>query len=805
MRRLFLLIFCVIGLFRAEIVYGDDFLYMAKEALRDKIYDVAENFAKKAIDQTHSIDAVFTLAQVYIEEGKGVKAIEILSDVDKAGLANEEKGGFYGLMGSAYMLLEEYEKAGDFFKRSVPLLDSQEKASDAVKKMYLAYKKAGLISIAKKALLAFQSSQNIPQMAKEQASFLLAEIAYKTGDLAKARQLLDSFITNYPDSAFLPMTYFYLADICVKEGKDEDAMALYDKMEKAYSNNKQVLGYALQGKIWLALKKNDMEKAKALLDKLGKEASVSEDSLLFLKATIAFKNKDYKEAQKGFSEIVDNYKDSQWFLSAMYWLAESLANQGENDKAIELYLDVISRANAENQQLVNDAYYGLAWAYLHKGDYKEAMSAFQQLADISDDETVKVSALCHVADTLQEKGNYKEAIEQYQKIEELYPDGYFSDYIAYQIGNCLLKLEDYDGAILAYKEFLEEFNDSSFRQDVIYNLAIAYFNKGNYSSTIDVLKLLPEDKQTQSHIVYITALSYYNMGRYKNALHLFRALLQKEPNLPNRVDVEYELAWSYYRLGREKEAYKRFRDIVEKYPKEAISQEVLLWLIEDAISSKKFEVARQYLQKFEERYPDSVLYWTAMYDRAWLEYLDGKVEKSLKLFSELIERLEGLSDKGEELADARLARAYIYKEQGRKEEALEDLKKVVESGKGNLKKAYIDMADVYEAMGRISDSIYSLSQALKYLPKDGNCALQFRIGALWQSAGEIDKAIDAYMKVIYSYKDDEELVAKACVRAGRLYEKKGDVKNAKQLYNKASLLKGPDAKVALERLKLLEK
>ncbi len=779
-----------------------DYLSMAKEALKDGVYDVAEGFARKALKQEQNLEAIFTIARIYIAQKKAMDAVKMLSQVNADSISSDEKGRLYFLLGMAYEIAGDNEKAADLFKNAAMLLSDGQDAAKAVKKMTEAYEKASLIPVAKKALVAFQVEKSIPGLAREQAGFLAAELEYKRGNYDKARGLLEDFIADYPDSAFLPTAYFYLADIYLKQGNQQEALDIYDKMQKAYAGNKQVLTYALEGKIWLNIKNENIDEAKALFQRLISDAKPNNDEVLFIQATIAFKEKDFALAEKALKQLVEDYSDSKWFLPALYWLAESLANQGEYSKAVTFYMRVISNPDtpSRDENLLNDAYYGLAWAYLHQNMYKEAISAFRQLSDISDDDMVKASALCHVADALQEKGSYEEAIEQYQKIEEKYPDGYFSDYITYQIGNCLLKMEDYDKAILTYKEFLGKFPSSSFKQDVIYNLAIAYFNKGAYDETIEALKRLDNSKRMQSHIIYITALSYYNLGRYKNALHLFRALLDKEHDLPNRPDVEYELAWSYYRLGREKEAYKRFRDIVDKYPDEPITQEVLLWLIEDAISSKKFEIARQYIEKFKKRYKSSLLYWTVLYDEAWLSYLKGGKEQAVQGLSYIINTLAEKTQPKEEFSNALLARAYIYKEMGKKDEALADLKRVVDLGLGNLKKAYITMADVYKSMGRIADAIYSLNQALKCLPQTGNASLQFKIGELWQEAGEIGKAIDAYVKVVYSYSGDNELSAKACMRAARLYEKKGDLENAKQLYNKIISMAVPDAQRAKERL-----
>ena len=779
-------------------------LELARRAYADGFYDVAESMLKKVIQTSflEEIPAKLLLAKVYIAQKKYKSAMTLLLELDSAPDTPPELSlEIKETLAQLYQSIGDYDSALEKAKELITF--GPEGAKRALDLLVDVLLKQGKI---KEALTWVQKYRDAKDRAVRQvARFKEAKIYYQQKDYEKAKELFERFIYDFPESEYLSSAYFYLGKTHYFLGDYDTAITYFDKVALMYKDS-DLGGYALQAKAWCLLRKGDLESAEKALEEAKRRLKTLTDSFEFARGYLLYKRGKYKEALAQFESLLVKYPNSSWLKEANFWIAECLFNLGNYQDALEYYQKVIGSyslsSDPDAKEMLLSAYYGLAWSYLKLGKYDLAINAFKTIAEVAEDELEKISALVKVGETYLSKGDPAKAITVFNEIMAKYPDNYYSDYILLQMGVAYTKMEKYDSAVLYFQELLKDYPNSSYIWDAKYNLALALFNLGDFKQCVEVLneiKQAKKDEAYQPHLDYVLATAYFNAKEFKSALHLFRRLMSRLSSEKLRPEVEYELAWCYYRLGREKEALKRFRELIDKYPDDLLAREVMLWLAEKYLSEGKYTQAQGYLERFITSYADSPQVYKARYDLAWLYAMKGDDQKAIELLSKY------LNDEGNPMkAEYHIALAYLYRQQGKFEEAVTALKWVLANAPEFSRKAYEELSVVYRQMHRLADSAYALERAVDYSPESKKGELLYRIGELWESAGEMDKAVEFYLKAGYNTASPERLRAQALLKAGRIYERKSQLDKALKLYEKVAGMSVPEAKLAKEKLTIQE-
>jgi len=74
--------------------------------------------------------------------------------------------------------------------------------------------------------------------------------------------------------------------------------------------------------------------------------------------------------------------------------------------------------------------------------------------------------------------------------------------------------------------------------------------------------------------------------------------------------------------------------------------------------------------------------------------------------------------------------------------------------------------------------------ALQDRDDDLNGKIQYEIASCYELLGEPDEALSNYMKVIYKYPSSNFWVAEARLKAGSIFEEKGELEKAALMYEK---------------------
>ncbi len=776
-------------------------LEVARKALEDGFYDIAEGILKKysAENLLYQDQARVLLAKVYAKEGKRKSAFKILLEMRSLpDLEPDLRLDVYQTLISLYREVNDLDSALTLAKEMIDLQDQKIRAKglELASDIYLSKEEySSAITLLQKFI-----GKDVPRQVREIARFKLAQVYYEKQDLDKAKNLFEHFIYDFPESEYLSSAYFFLGKINYELGHYEEAIEYFDKVSLIYKNQEWG-GYALQGKAWALLRMGKLDQAEEVLKKARMYLGRETDALAFAEGYLALKKGEFKKAIEKFRSVLAKYPDTEWKADIYFGLAESLFHVERYSESYTYYQKAISSLGLTHplsSDILINAYYGLAWSSLKLGKFKEAIEIFKKISNLTTDEFAKLNALVNVGDVLISMGKYEDAIDHFNELLAKHPDSYYSDYILLQIGIAYMKLKKYDQAILYFKQAIKDYPSSRYTNDLKYNLALACFNLGDFESAISLLEGLKKehsDESYQPHLDYILATAYFNIKEFKSALHLFRKVLTRLEDEKLKPELEYELAWCYYRLGRKSEAMKRFRDLVDKYPESILAKEVLIWLAEKCISEGKYAQSEVYLKDYIKRYPNSSGIFKVRYDLAWIYAMKGQYNQAVEMFKKYM-NVSNNPMQGE----YRIALAYLLRQKGKYNDALELLRWVIKNEVGLSTKAYEEMSKVYYEMGRLADSAYALEKVAESLTGREKAQYLYQIGKIWEEAGEMDKAVEFYLKVGYNPEVPTSVQSQALLKSARIYERKGDIDKALKLYEKVKVLGGPESKLAQEKL-----
>ncbi len=805
------IVFCILILafclpvFAQETSKEFEALFVAKKAFEDGFYDVSlellERFLKNYPDSKESAEANLLVGQCYFQQNRFLDALQQFAKLADNPKAKDFQDAIYYWTAEVHFRGNNFSKAREYYKKVV---DNFPDSSFTPASLYSLGWCLFQEQYYTKAMEYFRQVEE--KYAKESygqdAGFKIIECLYNLKDYSVLKENAKKYIKAYAKdplrSAYL---YFYLAEADYYLNNFDEAVNEYGRCQEMAGDEK-LKALAGLGQAWSYFKAKQNSQAEAAFAKVKFEnlEKSNQGALLLGRAGLLAENRSYLQAKNIYQQVALTADDPAVIVQGYLGQADACYNLADYKEAVKIYQEALTKLSASlPQEILDKIYYGLAWAYLKEGEFKNAIEEFRKVAKQSEDKTFKVSALCQIGDAYQDSGDFNKALEVYDNILKNYPDSFYSDYVQYQVGLTMLKVSNYEGAIMAFKALKNNFVDSKLKDDATYALGLAYFQREDYDASREVFeKFLEEykDSSLRAQVMYLLGTSFFNLKKYDQAIVVFKDVLRSfGQDLELAQKAEYEIADCFYQMGNEKEAMARFKALRAKYPDSKLSPEVIWWLGEYYYRHNSLDLSRRYFFSLIQDYPRSSLVADAYYALGISFAQENKYDEAVDNLKKAVQA--GRSDLS---ATAVVAMADIYLKQDKLDEALSSYKEVLADYPHLSNLIFPKMAEVYFKLKDYSQALSCLTTALESAPVRQMPNIQFRIAEIKETQGNVDSAIDDYLKVPYLYGQDDGLGLKALLRVAAIYEDKENFKEAVNIYKKISALDVPEAKYAQERI-----
>lgn len=405
-------------------------------------------------------------------------------------------------------LADAYARIGDcYYTKAEP--DFQKAALNYEKALtYDAAKKDGLLYSLSKVyrLTPGKRDAQISTLKKiiknyPNSSFVIPAIfdmgmGYKNnGAYSEAVAQFEQIVNNYPSNILVKDALIEIADIKFKQKHYQESESYFRRVLNEYTLDDVTCKRATQGIV-------DVYRVTRRQDEIvgiGNEypcADISEDDeevFFYETASELYMNENYDEAIPEINKYLKRYPNGRFAVQLLSYLADIYYQDGEEDKAVTYYENIINRPNS---------------AYTEE-------------------------ALVRASKLLYNSEQYSRALPHYEKLENLAskPQIVFNTRVGLMRTNYLI--ENYEKAAIAANKVLKDdlLDDETIRVEGNYIAGMSYYKTKEYQKSLDFLRWTADNtgKVRGTEALYTLTSSYFHLENYTQAEKLHNELLKRKP------------------------------------------------------------------------------------------------------------------------------------------------------------------------------------------------------------------------------------------------------------------------------------
>ncbi len=643
-----------------------------------------------------------------------------------------------------------------------------------------------------RALQVFDQARNVV-VDSDVAVYWMAETLLKLERLDQAASIYRKFISNFPNSVYIPQAYYGLGWMAYKAKDYQGALNYFDLLIQKYP------GHPI-------IEDTFLRRGECLLDK-----------------------GDFDNAQQAFKQFLEKYPGSGKTTTALLSLADAQFYLEDYSGAIASYSRVIATSALPEEQV--EASVGKAWCFLRLNDLTQAQQQVVVAKQMAKEKSIESENLSLVAGEICYAQNsweaaakaFSETIEHFPKAMSL-PQAYLGkansmfmlneweksldDYkSAFQEAQvqlngdvaekalsgqawCLMKLKRMEeakplfdrlyekatdpaakaNALIQYADGLAENGEASQAQDIYtrvlkefptnsmvryvrFKQAVQLLNIMKYQEAATILSSLnvPASESDLSQakeawkddLNYYLGVAFFKIGNWAKAAFAMDAFL-KNLSVPSDFtpQANYILALSYLNLHNTEEALKIFQKILRLYPNEPdVSPNADLGIAKCLWEQEQSKESIKRFKMIVFKYPGTEtqfegLLWLAQYylKNADFESAIGYYEQIIKIFSQnvLIDQVYY------ELGQA-------YEQQNQYEKARNIYDQVGKKDAEFYAKAHLAAAGIYAKERQMSEAIKAYEEIVRSYPLYARDAL-VRMAQLYRLNQNYDKELEMYDK-----------------------------------------------------------
>jgi tetratricopeptide (TPR) repeat protein len=465
------------------------------------------------------------------------------------------------------------------------------------------------------------------------AKFWTADAYFRLNNNDKAIAVYKDFLAMPANlsAALKPDAYYNIGYAYLKKQdivQSIEAFRLYCQ-SNVKNKNKLADAYMRAGDGYYMTKQNE-NAIKQYAEAVKLKAGFEDQALFYLGKSYGFANQENEKINQ-LLDLINNYKNSKYTLSAIYEVAASYKAKSEWDKALRYYNQLLN--DYPNSTLIVKSKVEMGDIYYKKWEYNKAEAIYKELLENStnDDEicasVVRGLVAVYAAMKQPEKGSnlavqypcanisvdeqegmfYTPAIEAYndssyalaatnfEKYIEKFPTGKYSNDVNYYLANCYFETNNKEKAISLYANVLDKLNPTRL-EFVSARMSQHLYNTGKYEDAIIYYERL-EKISSKPAVLFNSKLGLmrcnFLVSNWENTVSYAKSVLESSQlNNTLRLEAEYAKGMSEY------------------YQKNySAAQPSLEWIIKNTTTVKaaeaRYSLAEAYFQQQELKKADT--------------------------------------------------------------------------------------------------------------------------------------------------------------------------------------------------------
>ncbi len=263
------------------------------------------------------------------------------------------------------------------------------------------------------------------------ALYKLGSLHFNQKKYSSARNNLISLINNYPSSKYVGSAYYLIGESFIEENNIDKAERFFKTAIKSHNNS--FADYSLFSLAGIYEKKGDYENAVRYYDKLlGFHSKSKLAPLAQLKiGNCYFKLSEYDNAVIELSDPLIEKLSTNEKNEADFLLANCFYRLKEYENASKTYKQILN--NSPTKEMLDKIRYGLAWIHFHEGHYLNAFKLFNTLTKSRND-SIAIKSFYWSGEAKRYAGENDEAIKIHKAFAKKYPNDPLAERVRLNIG-----------------------------------------------------------------------------------------------------------------------------------------------------------------------------------------------------------------------------------------------------------------------------------------------------------------------------------------------------------------------------------
>jgi len=463
------------------------------------------------------------------------------------------------------------------------------------------------------------------------------------------------------------------------------------------------------------------------------------------------------EGEARIKALIREFAESPEARNAQMRLADALAAAGLHERAATAYRVYIESFGETGEGLA--ALAGRARSLFQIGRFGEAANLYQKLHDTTTNQLHKADYLYRTADAVAADGRFKQAAQLYRSVNELYPGDALAPRALFQSADALERDGD-SAAEGAFRQTATRYAGTPLAEQALLRLATLLSARTAVEAAVEAygaVLAVTTNLAVRSEALIGRGIANFRAYRFDAALRDFtEAAALPDP----RGEAHYWQVMSLFSLKRDDESYLAGESFLEKFPAAPRLPDLILWLAKYDFNHGRFENARKRFLLYVERWPEGP--W-ADFALLWAGRTAFRLD-DLAQTVELMGRLWKTYPASQRLAEARFVQADALCELRRFDEAVllfsEVITRYPESDWGTP--AWGRKGDSYLLMGgddpkRFQEAMDAYREMLGRRDVTPSMALQaeYKIGRCLEKLTRTSEAIEQYYaRVVVPFLDD---------------------------------------------------
>jgi len=527
-------------------------------------YDKQYNEALKAFKLVETREEYkgvvpYYIAEIYYFQGKKDESLRYGEAVLARGGTLYYEKEMKLLMGQLHFERKEFAKA-------LPLLEYYVNNSDKVDKevlyevSYCYYQDNQL----QKAIDGFKQLSSLKDSMGQNSMYLLGDCYLRTGQKANARTAFQYCAYNNSNAKQQEVSRFIYAKLSYELGYQDVALNELKKFLHDYPNSE----YEIEAKellVGLLANTNNFSDALSLYESMGKPTVAMQKvypRILFGKAVEYINDQQLTRADELLTKVLADQYAGSILPFVNFWKGEIALRNQKFDEAIK-YMTAYLQSSAPSQGEATPAAarYNLAYSWMKKENYKQALNYFEQVTKsvTVTSPAMEQDAYVRSADAYFMNREFAKANAMYDNvISNALPQ---SDYAYFQKA-MIAGVKSSADKIKTLNTLTRLYPQSGLVPDVNMEIANTYMADEKFRDAIPYLNTilnLPDAGGLKPTAYLKLGLSYYNIDNNKDALANYQTLIQKYPQSPEADEALDNIKSIYVEEGKPNEYVELMR------------------------------------------------------------------------------------------------------------------------------------------------------------------------------------------------------------------------------------------------------